>query len=261
MLIDWFTVVAQIINFLVLLALLKWLLFDRIVRAMDEREEKIATRLRDAQQKQHDVEQRVKDLDWERQGFEANQQERIEEVKKEAQDQRRDLLEKAREEVERARSDWEDALRQEQQEVIENFSHRAGEGLYKAIRQAMEDLADADIQESIVRTFLSRLRGMSDEKRQQVREVLESGKNRIEIVSARTLPEDMRRAIAETLKTQLHHDVETVFDESPELIAGVELKANGHALDWSLDRYLKGSRDALRQSLQGQTQTAEETSE
>lgn len=261
MLIDWFTVVAQIINFLILLALLKWLLFDRVVRAMDEREEKIATRIRNAQQKQDDVEQRIKALDRERQEFEANQQQRIEEAGKEAQDQRRELLKKAREEVERSRSDWEDALRRDQQEVIDQLGRQAGQGLQKAMRQALQDLADADLEDSIVRAFLNRVRDMDNELRQQFHASLESGKNRVEIVSARPLSEDMQRAVAEALETQLDHDVKTVFDESPDLLAGLELRINGHALAWNLDRYLEGFQDALRQSLQGQTQTVGETSE
>ena len=40
MLIDWFTVIAQIINFLILVALLKHFLFNPIVSAMNERREK-----------------------------------------------------------------------------------------------------------------------------------------------------------------------------------------------------------------------------
>ncbi len=37
MLIDWFTIIAQIINFLVLVALLKYFLYGRILQAMDRR--------------------------------------------------------------------------------------------------------------------------------------------------------------------------------------------------------------------------------
>ena len=45
MLIDWFTVVAQIVNFLVLVALMKHFLYGRLLRAIDEREAGIAARL------------------------------------------------------------------------------------------------------------------------------------------------------------------------------------------------------------------------
>jgi F-type H+-transporting ATPase subunit b len=38
--IDWFTLVAQIANFLILVALLKHFLYNRIIKAMDEREKR-----------------------------------------------------------------------------------------------------------------------------------------------------------------------------------------------------------------------------
>ena len=59
MLIDWFTVIAEIVNFLVLVALLKHFLFGRLVAAIDAREERIAARLREAEQKNQDAKERV----------------------------------------------------------------------------------------------------------------------------------------------------------------------------------------------------------
>ena len=43
MLIDWFTVLAQIVNFLVLVGLLKRFFFGRLIQAVDGRERRIAT--------------------------------------------------------------------------------------------------------------------------------------------------------------------------------------------------------------------------
>ena len=49
MLINWFTVLAQIINFLILVFLLKRFLYKPILRAMAEREEKMADALESSQ--------------------------------------------------------------------------------------------------------------------------------------------------------------------------------------------------------------------
>ncbi|GAI33053.1 unnamed protein product, partial [marine sediment metagenome] len=49
MLIDSFTVIAQIINFLILVYLLKRFLFNRIIKIMDEREMQITGRMQDAE--------------------------------------------------------------------------------------------------------------------------------------------------------------------------------------------------------------------
>ena len=51
MLIDWFTVGAQALNFLILVWLLKRFLYEPILRAIDAREKRIATELADADAK------------------------------------------------------------------------------------------------------------------------------------------------------------------------------------------------------------------
>ena len=51
MLINWFTVVAQAINFLILVWLLKRFLYKPILHAIDEREKGIATQLAEAEAK------------------------------------------------------------------------------------------------------------------------------------------------------------------------------------------------------------------
>ena len=51
MLIDWFTVIAQAVNFLILVALLKHFLWGRLVRVIDEREQRVATQVAEAEKK------------------------------------------------------------------------------------------------------------------------------------------------------------------------------------------------------------------
>ena len=84
MLIDWFTVVAQIVNFLILVGLLKYFLYGRIIRAMDQREERIAARLAEAQQREQEAKE-------ERQHYQAR--------KEELEKQKGGILAQAREEA------------------------------------------------------------------------------------------------------------------------------------------------------------------
>ena len=51
MLIDWFTVGAQALNFLILVWLMKRFLYKPILHAIDEREKRIATELANADKK------------------------------------------------------------------------------------------------------------------------------------------------------------------------------------------------------------------
>ena len=73
MLIDWFTVAAQVINFLILVWLLKRFLYKPVLNAIDEREKRIAAQLQDAEKKkaealkeQADFQHKNEDIDHQR---------------------------------------------------------------------------------------------------------------------------------------------------------------------------------------------------
>ena len=57
MLIDWFTVSAQVVNFLILVWLLKRFLYKPILHAIDAREKRIAAELADADAKMSEAQQ------------------------------------------------------------------------------------------------------------------------------------------------------------------------------------------------------------
>lgn len=57
MLIDWFTVGAQTLNFLILVWLMKRFLYQPVLDAIDAREQRIAQELADAAQKQAQAQQ------------------------------------------------------------------------------------------------------------------------------------------------------------------------------------------------------------
>lgn len=60
MLIDWFTVAAQAVNFLVLVWLLKRFLYKPILGAMDAREQRIASQLRQAEAEKAEAKKRAR---------------------------------------------------------------------------------------------------------------------------------------------------------------------------------------------------------
>jgi len=261
MLIDWFTVVAQLVNFLVLLALLKWLLFDRIVRAMDDREKKIASRLEQAQHKQDEAEKRSQELAQQQRRFQTQRQQMLEEAKEEADRQRRELMREARDEVDRLRQDWQRTLEEQQQQFVGELSGQAGDALQRAVRQALVDLADADVQQRMVRMFLGRLEQMDGEKRKTFGEAIENANRQVVVASARELPEDARQEIADALKRHFHDDVKAIFETSPKLISGLEIQSHGQSLGWSLRRYLDEFEETLGAMLREQARTAESPSE
>ena len=121
MLIDWFTVIAQIINFLVLIALLKRFLYDRIIKAMDQREEKIASRLAEAERNRKEAEQEAEAYQKKNRELDEKRQEMLSQAKEEVEVKRKELMKKARDEVDQVQARWREAIQREKDSFLQDL--------------------------------------------------------------------------------------------------------------------------------------------
>ena len=106
--IDWFTFFAQIINFLILVVLLRWFLYEPIVHAMQQREERIADQLDRAKQERSEAETLA---------------ERYRSDQRKLDEQREKLLKEARKEAQQQREQWNKESRRSQPETRRMVSH------------------------------------------------------------------------------------------------------------------------------------------
>lgn len=245
MLINWFTVIAQIINFLILMVLLKIFLYDKIVKAMDEREKKIADRLKDADKKKQEAEEREKSLQEEKRRLEEKRKDMLEEAEHEAGERRKKMIEDARREVDHRQAEWREALRREKKNFLDNLRRMIAERTFSLAGRVLQDLADAELQERVADVFIKRIKGMDeDEKKQAAKAIQESG-GRIALQSSFDMDETGKRKITAALREELGEELEVEYETDPELLLGVNLKFRGRKIAWSLEYYLE---DIMKQA-------------
>src|SRR6056297_3087290 len=92
MLVDPFTVIAQIVNFAILVVALRYLLYDRVVTAMDRREQRIADRLESVEERAEELDAAEEELQRDREDLEDGGDDWLDEAGGEAEGVRRDLL-------------------------------------------------------------------------------------------------------------------------------------------------------------------------
>ncbi len=251
MLIDWFTVTAQVINFLVLVYLLKRFLYGPIVKAMDEREKKIALRLEEGRRKKNEAEREMErylkknlDLDNRREAL-------LSEIKGEVDARRKELINEARNEVEAIRDNWHKAIKREKEAFLQDLRQRAGKETCAVVRLALKDLANVNLEHHIIRVFIERLRNLDEEELSALNEsILKSGQ-RINLRSAFEIPREMVRQITEALQNHGADPVDLQLEVSSDIICGIELKVHGRKIAWSLEDYLETLEEALAEALEG----------
>src|SRR5208282_6098025 len=96
MLIDWFTVGAQALNFLILVWLMKHFLYQPILHAIDAREKRIAAELADAAAKKAEAQKDRDDFQHKNEEFDRQRAALLDKATDEAKAERQRLLEEAR---------------------------------------------------------------------------------------------------------------------------------------------------------------------
>lgn len=254
MLIEWFTVAAQVVNFLVLVVLLKWLLYDRIVRAMDQRHERINDELAEADRRKEEAGEEAESYRRLKEELDGRRQALLDQARDDADRLRRELLDEAKEVVDGRRRRWQESLRQGEEELVRELADRAGQGVTQAARQALADLADADLEKHMVAALLRKLEDADEDERAAIRQAVAEADGRVTVSSTCPLDDTTRRRVKEA--TERHFGKVSVrFDTAPQLICGIQLLAAGRAVGWNVSDYLQGLSGQIREALRQETNT------
>ena len=238
MTINWFTIAAQILNFLVLVYLLKRFLYPAIIGAMDKREKLIASRLQAAEEKTKQATEAEASYNQLKQELATQRQDLTSQAREEAEKLRQELSGKARDEVDADKARWREAIKQQQDEFLRLLRERAAEQVVAIARRTLQDLADESLEQRIISRFIERLEHIDRAENDALRKSLEKGKSTIGIASAFKLPDDTRKRIRGVLQDQLGDSPEPTFSTSADLIGGIELSVGDMRIAWSLESYL-----------------------
>jgi len=234
--VDWITTVAQIINFLVLVYLLKRFLYQPILAAMDRREADIAQRLEDAAQQSAEAQQQGSSYHQQLQELDRQREQLIAEAKKEAEAQRSQLMDTLRGEIASIRTRWHEEVDREQQAFLDQARQMVGEQVCLVARQALGELADAELEKQMLAVFQQKLAQVpAHDKEKLAQSASESG---LTVQTRFELSPALHETIAALIHQQLGAALNIEFEQAPELICGISLKAPGFKLDWNLDSYL-----------------------
>lgn len=236
--IDWFTFVAQIINFLILLALLKRFLYGPILKAIADRETEIASRFDHVRSQHEAAEQSRRKYEARTEQLTHAKQQLLAEAAAEVERWKLERLTEARTELEESRVDWFVALDRERDQLRENLLAQYQQHALRLAKGVLECLADTDGQQMIVDAFVRRLRERAfetstDEPAREGPRTTQSVGGSVLVRSAFELSPQHQEAIREGLTSSgvRKQDIQFKVDES--LIIGIELRTSDHEVSWN----------------------------
>ncbi len=255
--IDWFTVVAQLVNFLVLLVILKFALFNRIVAAIDARGERLAAEQAAAQAAEAAAEADRVSAAAERREVERQHAELLRAAKAEAHEHGRALEREARARVAALEERLRAELRDSQRELVTGLVRTATVGVGEAVRRVLAELSDADFDQRMVERLCARLEGLDDSERAALAEAWGDLDGPLLVTSTRALSEAEREQLRRSLARALAGPSPALrWERSDALVCGVEITGAGRSIAWSIDGYLTELEDQLEAALAEDSQSA-----
>ena len=149
--IDWLTVAAQIVNFLVLVWLLQRFLYRPITSAMRRREERIESRLAEAREARETAEAEERRLEEKEADLDARADAILASAREEAEELRERLERELREEMEEKRAAWRRHLAEERDALVVSLRRQAGQKVLRIAERVLADYADSDVAERVSR--------------------------------------------------------------------------------------------------------------
>ncbi len=238
MLIDWFTVGAQTLNFLILVWLLKRFLYKPILTAIDEREKRIAAERADADIKKAEAQKERDTFKQKNEEFDRQRATLLKKATDEVQAERRRLLDEARKAADVLSSKRQEELRNEAVNLNQAISRRTRQEVFAITRKALTDLATTSLEERIGEVFIRRLRELDGSAKENLAQALQAATAPAIVRSAFDLSAEQRATIQEALNETFTAEIRLRFETAPDLISGIELAVNGQKVAWSITDYL-----------------------
>lgn len=238
MLIDWFTVGAQALNFLILVWLMKRFLYKPILNAIDAREKRIANELADADAKKAEAQKERDEFQHKNEEFDQQRAALLTKATDEAKTERQRLLDEARKAADALSAKRQDSLANDARNLNQAITRRTQDAVFAIARKALTDLATTSLEERMSEVFTRRLRELNGETKRGLAESLKAASEPALVRSAFELPTEQRAAIQKTLNETFSADIRLRFATAPDLVSGIELTSNGQKVGWSIADYL-----------------------
>jgi F-type H+-transporting ATPase subunit b len=258
MLIDWFTVIAQAVNFLILVWLMKRFLYQPILSALDAREKRIAAELADADAKKAEAQMEREEFKHKNDEFDQQRAALLSKATDEANAEHRRLFDEARKAANALSAKRMETLRNDAHNLSQAISRRTQQEVFAIARKALADLATTSLEERLGEVFTRRLREMDGQAKAGLAEALKTASAPALVRSAFDLPAEQRTAIQNALNETFSAEIHVRFEAAPDLVSGIELTTNGQKVVWSISDYLvsleKGVDELLKEKDKAEAQ-------
>jgi F-type H+-transporting ATPase subunit b len=251
MLLDGFTVFAQIVNFLILVFILKKFLYKPITDAMAQRQAKVQSLLAQANEQMAIAQQEKATYQQQQQQLLEQKETLMAQARAEAEAYKQDLFDQAETDVSLAQQRWRKGLEQDQHNVAQQLQQQLSHTLTQTVRQILTDLTNTSLEMQLADVFLERLHHLSATDRDRLQAAVSQHPDLpVTIAASFPLAPEMRKNLTHQVQHQLGAPTPIKFEHLSNGACNMELRVAGYRLTWGVTPYLNQLQMELAQTLQ-----------
>lgn len=236
---DWSTFILEIINFVILVWLLKHFFYKPVMDIIAKRKQTIQDSLdkadavqAEAESLKSQYENRLEDWEKEKATSRAELHRKIEEEKRQAME---NLAQSIQQEKEKA----EVLLQRQQENTLRKNERLAIEQSVAFVTRLLSRFANPELEATIIHIVLEDLRNLSSDQLEELQKASTKATEPVHISSAYKIEKENQTVLKNTLTKILKHPVEVEFKRDPALLAGIHIDIGAWNLQASLQEELK----------------------
>jgi F-type H+-transporting ATPase subunit b len=237
MTVDWSTVLFQVINFIVLVFLLRRFLYGPIVSIMEKREQEILERETNAQQLSKTAKQTTEEYQHRIETFEHEKEEHLQQMHHEVQQKKQELLLRSKDEISKLQVQWKNDVQHQANHYMIDLREQISKHACSLAKKALSDLADASLESLVLDVFINRLNLLGDQESTKMKQALKQ-ENHGQLKSTFKISSKQSERIEETLHHITNLPITLSYSQDNSLGCGYVLELKGYRMAWNTKHYL-----------------------
>jgi F-type H+-transporting ATPase subunit b len=251
--IDLITILAEIINFLVVAVALYFLLFKPTVKRIEKRAQEKEEMMSNAKQTEKEAEEKLAQIEARLADIDNEIEARLEEAYQKAQSESEALLLETQKEAEKIIRDAEKEAEKRQNLEMEELEQELVDTILNISSQVLSKSTPDKIHEELVEELNQEIWDMGKSDMPQVRTIRDSLSERtptINVVSAKELTPEQQRSLIRTFTALADRNVRMEIEIDPSLIAGIRCRMGDLVVENNLAVELEELRAEVLESLE-----------
>ncbi len=247
--IDLFTLIAQIVNFLLLVVFLYYVLFKKIIKVMNERQAKINFQSEEAKQNKEEAEKEKQALQKEKEAFAHLKPQLLSQAEAEIATRKQQLMQKVQEEVRKDKNQWILEIDAQKSMLFQSLCKTSTQSACMIAKGMLQEFASVELESKILEIFLDKMENFLEREKKNIAKILsEHPEEKLLISSSFPIKDSFLHQIQTLFENKIGKQIQMEWKESPHLVLGVELSMRNATISWNVAEYLHSLNESLENS-------------